>query len=65
LIGLGLTAPQIKEEYIKFEMKLLDASVKTDKDTLDAYLRGVVKEHTGNSESMMFSESSAPNNCKL
>jgi hypothetical protein len=62
LIGIGLTARQIEEEYLKLEMQILYGPALIDEAWLDEYIQGIVGKYTGNPETMMFS---VPTDCKL
>jgi hypothetical protein len=63
LIGrLGLTVPQLKEEFRQLILFVITGSISSDK--LDNFLKGVVAKYTGDSETLMYDPNSPTSHCK-
>ena len=59
---LGLTVPQIKEEFIQLITCILMGGVSSDE--FDNHLKDMVKRWTGDSETLMFDPNSLTAHCK-
>jgi hypothetical protein len=63
LIGrLGLTVPQLKEEFIRLITLIIPGSVSSNE--LDNFLKAVVAKYTGDSETLMYDPNSPTSHCK-
>jgi hypothetical protein len=63
LVGrLGLTVPQLKEEFTQLIVLIIPGSVSSDK--LDNFLKAVVAKYTGDSETLMYYSESQTSHCK-
>jgi hypothetical protein len=63
LIGrLGLTIPQLKEEFIRLITLIMSGSVSSSE--LDNFLKAVVAKYTGDSETLMYDPNSPTSHCK-
>jgi hypothetical protein len=63
LVGrLGLTVPQLKEEFTQFIILIIPGSISSD--TLDNFLKAVVAKYTGDSETLMYDPKSPTFHCK-
>jgi hypothetical protein len=63
LVGrLGLTVPQLKEEFRQLIVLAITVSVSSDK--LDNFLKAVVAKYTGDSETLMYDPNSPTSHCK-
>jgi hypothetical protein len=63
LVGrLGLTVPQLKEEFTQFIILIIPGSISSD--TLDNFLKAVVAKYTGDSETLMYDVKSPTSHCK-
>lgn len=59
---LGLTVPQLKEEFKELIARILSGPISSDE--LDNFLKAVVKRYTGDSETPMFDPNSLTSHCK-
>jgi hypothetical protein len=59
---LGLTVPQLKEEFIQLITFIIPGSVSSNE--LDNFLKAVVAKYTGDSETLMHDPSSPMSHCK-
>jgi hypothetical protein len=64
---LGLTVPELKSEYEKFDKEVLShltPSGVVDEKRLDSYLKSVVEKRTGDLETLMFEKDSPICHCQ-
>lgn len=59
---LGLTIPQLKEEFKELIARILGGPISPDE--LDEFLKAVIKRYTGDSETRMFDPNSPTSHCK-
>jgi hypothetical protein len=59
---LGLTVPQLKEEFRQLIALIIAGPISSDE--LDNFLKAVVKRYTGNSETKMYDPASPTSHCK-